>query len=586
MNDNPFIIELSNVSLYLRDNYFSIQKEFKFSSDQFLEFKHFFENPDNPAKVIFEKNYEKFLEMKMLIDSGQTEKMRDLNQSVLSIPFQKLNDTIISKEQFALYFSFKRNKNILMRLGPPNETKTSIQAKIKAWKRISDPIFKNYIDQLLEQYERDSKPNILKFDISIQYANNQNKIRISKSEDEYIEEDFDLNEDLLHKIKNTREILLDNEKLPTESELNAYYDIFKQKFGPDTLSQLDGIELLDKLHDLQDPNSLAYWLEFKNDDEFPAIFGGISGGSALKYKIYRRKETGKWTTGSSRDQYEISEAKAIEFARLHRDQFIEGCKILEKMPSDPSKVDYKQLQLDMDELVPDLSNRAWGRKYFSLIFPDILDDFHSSAFQRTRLTQIHLKSELGDGRYINSWFFMKLKKVLGFPMNHITSTLKTMFKSPYKYWIYQVQNLEDKQELLDFMKENEVLCIPLQESGDLNQFDMSSIRVAKETILKYLIPRYSGSFNNNVVTKQLINFKRKLKTRDIIIVADQTKIKGMGRISEDSKYEYKENAETFAHQLQMNWVDFTEWNLIELATRKYFQIEEKLFNFNLKGIIF
>jgi 5-methylcytosine-specific restriction protein B len=37
---------------------------------------------------------------------------------------------------------------------------------------------------------------------------------------------------------------------------------------------------------------MVYWLEFKDDEEFPAIFGSISGGSALKFGVFRRAETG------------------------------------------------------------------------------------------------------------------------------------------------------------------------------------------------------------------------------------------------------------------------------------------------------
>jgi len=55
---------------------------------------------------------------------------------------------------------------------------------------------------------------------------------------------------------------------------------------------------LETIHAHGNKESLVYWLEFKNDEEMPAIFGGIGGGSALKFKIYRSKETGDWKTGS------------------------------------------------------------------------------------------------------------------------------------------------------------------------------------------------------------------------------------------------------------------------------------------------
>lgn len=575
MSIHPSNIELFTVSLYLRDNYFSIQKELKFSSEEFLKFKNFFGRPDNIAKEIFLSNYDKFLEMDNSIDLGKVVEIREINQSVLSVPFQKLNNTLIGNDKFAIYFSFKRNKNILIRLGPPNDSNTSIQANIEAWQEIPDPYFKRIIAELLERYKKNLKPIIVKFDVSIEFTNNQNVIKIIKTEEDMRDEDRIFNMEVVERIKDKCINLMENDDLPSESDLKIYYNTFRQKFGPEILSQLDGVELLEKLHDLQDPESLSYWLEYKNDEEFPAIFGGISGGSALKYRIYRRKETGKWMTGSSRSQYEISEEEAIEYAREHRDQFIKGCEILEKVPVDPLQKDYRKLQDDMDEKVPVISRLVWGRKYFSLIFSDKLDDFHSPEFQRTRLIQIHIEPELGEGRYINSWFFIKLKKVLNLPMNHITSTLNMMFEAPYNYWIFQIQNLEEKEVFLKYIKENECLSIPIPESGDLNQFDFSSLRTAKEKILKYLIPRYKGTFKPEIATKNLIYFKKKIKPNDLILLADLTKIKGIGKINYDSEYEFNENEGRFAHQIKMSWIDFSEWNLMNLDTGEELLFELK-----------
>ena len=54
--------------------------------------------------------------------------------------------------------------------------------------------------------------------------------------------------------------------------------------------------LLETMHTHGNKDSLVYWLEFKNDEEFPARFGSIAGGSAFKFGIFRRKETGTWVT--------------------------------------------------------------------------------------------------------------------------------------------------------------------------------------------------------------------------------------------------------------------------------------------------
>ena len=51
------------------------------------------------------------------------------------------------------------------------------------------------------------------------------------------------------------------------------------------LNGIDGKVLLEAMHNHSNNDSLVYWLEFKNDDEFPTPkFGGIAGGSALALK--------------------------------------------------------------------------------------------------------------------------------------------------------------------------------------------------------------------------------------------------------------------------------------------------------------
>ena len=151
-------------------------------------------------------------------------------------------------------------------------------------------------------------------------------------------------------------------------------------FGPSVLAGLDGEPLLTLMHDHGNRDSLVYWLEFKNDEEFETrSFGSIAGGSALKFRIFRRKETGNWQAGGEKGNQpkDITKEEAIEFARSHRDQLLKGVELLDGLPENASDDDYAQLQDQMDELAPDVSRLAWGHKYFSLLFPNKLDDYHS-----------------------------------------------------------------------------------------------------------------------------------------------------------------------------------------------------------------
>ena len=59
-------------------------------------------------------------------------------------------------------------------------------------------------------------------------------------------------------------------KLLSREQLEACYRTFRSRFGPDVLAKLDGEELLETMHTHSNKDSLVYWLEFKNDEEFPA----------------------------------------------------------------------------------------------------------------------------------------------------------------------------------------------------------------------------------------------------------------------------------------------------------------------------
>src|SRR6266700_1341960 len=208
-----------------------------------------------------------------------------------------------------------------------------------------------------------------------------------------------LEETVRNHLKHQYEQLLEKGQLPTREKLREYYATFRGRFAPEKLLQLNGEELLNTIHAHGNRDSLVYWLEFKNDDEFPEFFGSIAGGSALKFGIFRRKETGAWTTGSPTDQKEIAVADAMRIARSHRGQLVAGARLLEELTSDPSDDNYAKLQDRMDADAPEASNSAWGHKYFSLMYPDKLDDFHAEEFQRFHIRKMLQVPPSTDGRY-------------------------------------------------------------------------------------------------------------------------------------------------------------------------------------------
>jgi 5-methylcytosine-specific restriction enzyme B len=224
-------------------------------------------------------------------------------------------------------------------------------------------------------------------------------------------------------LKGRYEQLLEQGQFPSREKLKEYYATFRARFAPEKLRQLDGEELLNTMHAHGNRDSLVYWLEFKDDEEFPGIFGSIAGGSALKFGIYRSKETRAWMTGHSTVQKEISVPDAIQVARSHGDQLIAGAQVLEDVAFDSSDGNYAKLQDRIDSDAPDVTDTAWGHKYFSLMYPDKLDDFHAEEFQRFHIRKMLQVPPAREGRYAAAGRYVSAAADLQIPLNHLTTTL-------------------------------------------------------------------------------------------------------------------------------------------------------------------
>src|SRR5207302_7455420 len=235
---------------------------------------------------------------------------------------------------------------------------------------------------------------------------------------------LELDERIDQELKDLYKTLEIEGKLLSGEQLAGYYSTFHSRFGSDRLKNLDGEALLNTMHDMQDRDSLVYWLEFKDDEEFPSLwFGSIAGGSAFKFGLFRKKETGRWTTGSPQNPQELTVEQAIDKARQHRDQLIKGVELLEKLPVNGTDEDYEHLQQEMNHVAPAVSDMAWGHKYFSLLYPEKVDDFHNPDYQRFHLIKLLQLPPQGEGRYLAAGRFVALAKTLDISMNNMSTML-------------------------------------------------------------------------------------------------------------------------------------------------------------------
>ena len=357
-------------------------------------------------------------------------------------------------------------------------------------------------------------------------------------------------------LQTTRTRLLEQGALLTKDALNACYDLFRRRFGPEVLAGLDGEELLNLMHLHGNHDSLVYWLEFKDDEEFPVRFGSIAGGSALKFGIYRSKETGEWITGSSRNLRTIRIDDAVKIARQHRDQLIAGASLLDTLPVSATPVDYAELQRRMDEIAPDVSRLAWGHKYFSLLYPDRLDDYHSEAYQRFHLIKLLQTPPEQSGRYVIAEPFAAIGRELDWPLNHLTSTLNARDGRPHGIWRINTRP-DPEEDLWPLMRDDGMLAIGWKSLGDLHWLDKT--RETLECLRQALSDIYCP--DPEQTAREIRNFVLNIAEGDLAVACDGQIVRGIGRVTADA-YRYDPSPEPLApHHRAVQWLNVEDWKL-------------------------
>ncbi len=362
-------------------------------------------------------------------------------------------------------------------------------------------------------------------------------------------------------LRNTHKDLAGNAKLHSPERLDAAYNTFRDRFGPDKLALLDGTALLNAMHLHGNKESLVYWLEFKDDEEFPGIsFGSIAGGSAHKFGLFRRRETGQWVTGAPQAERTLTESEAVVVARKHRDQLLEGVKRLERFEANADDAAYVRLQRDLDTSCPDVSGVAWGHKYFSILFPDKLDDYQNHRWQRYHLLRLLQLPPEAQGLYVCAGRYVTLANQFGWPMQHLTATLNARNGRPKRYWRIGTA-LGGKERIWDDMLRGQYIAIGWGGLRDLSEHGKGA--ELKSALRKMLEPYYPGD-QKTISRKagEIRNFVSEISVEenDIVVAADGGKVLGIGRVT--GPYRYEDTPPKGApHRRAVEWLSTEEWKL-------------------------
>ncbi len=176
----------------------------------------------------------------------------------------------------------------------------------------------------------------------------------------------------------------------SDDEARLLYNEFREKFGPEALAAVSGIELLHKIFinetkDNENNPNLCYILEH---GKLCSQFGGIGGGSAWKFGLYYSTKENSWMSGSPRKQIPLSQEEAIELGTSMRDEILEGVRIIQNHADLTTPQEYSALYTELFSAMPKTISKAWVIKYFHMIFPDLFPPFYTAEWQGKALTAI------------------------------------------------------------------------------------------------------------------------------------------------------------------------------------------------------
>ncbi len=180
------------------------------------------------------------------------------------------------------------------------------------------------------------------------------------------------------------------EKIDDEAE--ELYKDFRERFSPDILSSLSGLDLLHKMfiNETGSKDSLCHILDF---DRRYFLFGSISGGFAYKYGLFYSAKDKAWITGAGKHKKFLTEDEAIALGTTIRDELVLGGNIIKSYGEITSLNDYSELHAKLFPKMPHTIGKSWVMKYFHMIFPDIFPVFYSEDWQKNVLEKISIEPD-------------------------------------------------------------------------------------------------------------------------------------------------------------------------------------------------
>lgn len=342
-----------------------------------------------------------------------------------------------------------------------------------------------------------------------------------------------------------RQNLLDAGTIRPEERMEKEYALFQRRFGYDVLQNLTGEDLIESIFNTMNKESLAYWLEYKNDDSFDTMqYGSVSGGGAHKYIIYKRKVDQRWVTGA-KEELEVGEAirrgEEIRNAILHGADFIRDLQV-------NGQDDYHQLQLRLDNLK--IGQYGWIHKYYHMLYPDRICPYHSTRYQQHTLYCLGIKPE-SDQLYLLTGQITRLLRELPMRSCHAMRALVELYGPPVSYYRIGTTMGDSGTSMWDVMGGHSCVAIGWSELGDLRRYGPEGEAETKDKIRIEFEQHYAKDKRaEGRQVNEIFRFYSGIKEKDIVVACDGQTMLGIGEVTGD--YEFNDKLD-FPHTRSVAW---------------------------------
>ena len=289
---------------------------------------------------------------------------------------------------------------------------------------------------------------------------------------------------------------------------------FMERYSPDKLAALSDEEVLQYIFysDGDNSESLCYWIE--RNSQCREFFGSISGGSAYKFGLFKKKDTGVWTSGSANNSKELSDEEALQLGKSIRDALVNGSRFISE--ANPQTIEEcEKMDDDLKKLIGDqFYNMAWFHKYYAITTGDILSCYHNDVWKYHILYALLIKPS--EKSYARSGQIAMVRRYANMSYDAMHHVIVDKFGMPKTF--VRIGTTDGKMNYTDEWKKRSVVGIGWKDIGSLDSY-LYGDGIDKKAIADKLQEIYYGNDARTASRKagELVRFYK--TNEDTVFVA-------------------------------------------------------------------